>query len=202
MNQHPIWKHIDENADRLRALSDNVWAVPETCYGEHKSVALHIEELEAQGFRVEKEAAGIPTAVIGEAGSGGPVIGFLGEYDALAELSQVADLPEQQALETGANGHGCGHNMLGSAAMLAAIALKNWLEETGTPGRVRYYGCPAEEGGSAKSFMVKRGAFQDCDIAITWHPGSIATVVTGSSLAAARVDFEFFGKASHASASP
>jgi aminobenzoyl-glutamate utilization protein B len=86
--------------------------------------------------------------------------------------------------------------------MLAAIALKNWLEETGTPGRVRYYGCPAEEGGSAKSFMVKRGAFKDCDIAITWHPGSIATVVTGSSLAAARVDFEFFGKASHASASP
>jgi hypothetical protein len=101
MNQHPIWKHIDENADRLRALSDNVWAVPETCYGEHKSVALHIEELEAQGFRVEKEAAGIPTAVIGEAGEGGPVVGFLGEYDALAELSQVADLPEQQALETG-----------------------------------------------------------------------------------------------------
>jgi aminobenzoyl-glutamate utilization protein B len=184
------------------SLSDNVWAVPETCYGEHKSVALHIEELEAQGFRVEKEAAGIPTAVIGEAGEGGPVVGFLGEYDALAELSQVADLPEQQALETGANGHGCGHNMLGSAAMLAAIALKNWLEETGTPGRVRYYGCPAEEGGSAKSFMVKRGAFKDCDIAITWHPGSIATVVTGSSLAAARVDFEFFGKASHASASP
>ncbi|MGB1576159.1 MAG: amidohydrolase, partial [Paracoccaceae bacterium] len=87
MNQHPIWKHIDENADRLRALSDNVWAVPETCYGEHKSVALHIEELETQGFRVEKEAAGIPTAVIGEAGEGGPVIGFLGEYDALAELS-------------------------------------------------------------------------------------------------------------------
>ena len=202
MNQHPIWKHIDDNADRLRTLSDNVWAVPETCYGEHKSVALHIEELEAHGFRVEKAAAGIPTAVIGEAGEGGPVIGFLGEYDALAELSQVADLPEQQALETGANGHGCGHNMLGSAAMLAAIALKNWLEETGTPGRVRYYGCPAEEGGSAKSFMVKRGAFKDCDIAITWHPGSIATVVTGSSLAAARVDFEFFGKASHASASP
>ena len=74
------------------------------------------------------------------------MIGFLGEYDALAELSQVADLPEQKALETGANGHGCGHNMLGSAAMLAAIALKNWLKETGTPGRVRYYGCPAEEG--------------------------------------------------------
>lgn len=202
MNKHPIWKHVEENAERLRTLSDKIWAVPETCYGEHKSASLHIAELDAQGFRVESGAADIPTAVIGEAGEGGPVIGFLGEYDALAELSQVADIAEQQSLKKGGNGHGCGHNMLGAAAMLAAIALKNWLEETGTAGRVRYYGCPAEEGGSAKSFMVKSGAFDDCDIAITWHPGSIATVVTGSSLAAARVDFKFFGKASHASASP
>ena len=101
MNQHPIWKHIDENADRLRALSDNVWAVPETCYGEHKSVALHIEELEAQGFRVEKEAAGIPTAVIGEAGEGGPVIGFLGEYDALANLVRWQTCPNNRHWKRG-----------------------------------------------------------------------------------------------------
>ena len=202
MNKHPIWKYVEKNAQRLLKLSDKVWEVPEVCYGEHQSAALHVAELSAQGFRVEAGAADIPTAVIGEAGEGGPVIGFLGEYDALAELSQVADIAEQQPLEKGANGHGCGHNMLGAAAMLAAVALKNWSQETGTLGRVRYYGCPAEEGGSAKSFLVKSGCFDDCDIAITWHPGSIATVVTGSSLAAARVDFKFFGKASHASASP
>ena len=150
MNKHPIWKHVEEKAECLRKLSNEVWAVPETCYREHESVALHVAELSAQGFRVETDVADIPTAVIGEAGEGGPVIGFLGEYDALAELSQVADIPEQKPLEKGANGHGCGHNMLGAAAMLAAIALKNWLEETCTAGRVRYYGCPAEEGGSAK----------------------------------------------------
>jgi len=202
MNEHPIWSFVEADAQRLKDLSDKVWATPETCYGEHASVATHIEELEAQGFRVTKGAANIPTAVVGEAGEGGPVIGFLGEFDALAGLSQVADLAEQKPLESGANGHGCGHNMLGAAAMLAAIALKNWLEETGTPGRVRYYGCPAEEGGAAKAFMVKEGLFDDCDIAISWHPGCIASVVGGSSLAAARVDFEFHGTASHAAASP
>lgn len=202
MNQHPIWNHVETHEPRLRALSDAVWATPETCYGETRSVATHIAELEHHGFAVTREAGGIPTAVVGEAGEGGPVIAFLGEYDALAGLSQKADVAEPAPLEAGANGHGCGHNMLGAAAMLAAIALRDWLVETGTPGRVRYYGCPAEEGGSAKSFMVKEGLFEDVDIAITWHPGSIATVLRGSSLAAARVDFEFTGRASHAAASP
>lgn len=202
MNQHPIWPHIEANEERLRALSDAVWATPETCYGETLSVAAHIAELEHHGFKITREAAGIPTAVIGEAGEGGPVIAILGEFDALAGLSQQADLAEPAPLEDGANGHGCGHNMLGAAALLASVALKNWLEETGTPGRVRYYGCPAEEGGAAKAFMVKEGVFDDADIAITWHPGAIAQVLRGSSLAAARVDFEFTGRASHAAASP
>ena len=106
MNQHPIWKHIDENADRLRALSDNVWAVPETCYGEHKSVALHIEELETQGFRVEKEAAGIPTAVIGEAGSGGPVIGFLGNMMHWPNLVRWQTCPNNRHWKRGPMGMG------------------------------------------------------------------------------------------------
>jgi len=139
---------------------------------------------------------------MGEAGKGGPVIAFLGEYDALAGLSQQADLATPCPVEDGANGHGCGHNMLGAAAMLAAVAVKEWLEETGTPGRVRYVGCPAEEGGSAKTFMVREGVFDDVDIAITWHPGAIAQVMRASSLAACRVDFTFSGRASHAAASP
>lgn len=202
MNQHPVWPHVERLLPRFHTLSDAVWAVPETCYAEHASVALHIAELEAQGFRVTKDVAGIPTAVSGEWGEGGPVIAFLGEYDALAALSQEADVAEPRPIEDGANGHGCGHNMLGSAAMLAATAVRDWLEETGTKARVRYVGCPAEEGGSAKTFMVKEGVFDDVDIAITWHPAAIANVMRSSSLAAARVDFTFTGRASHAAASP
>lgn len=167
-----------------------------------KSVALHIEELEHQGFDVTQNIADIPTAIVGEWGENGPVIAFLGEYDALAALSQEADLAEPKPLEMGANGHGCGHNMLGSAAMLAATAVRDWLRATGTKARVRYYGCPAEEGGSAKAFMVKEGVFDDVDVAITWHPAAIADVMRASSLAAANVDFTFTGRASHAAVSP
>ncbi|MGI3169010.1 amidohydrolase [Pseudooceanicola sp. C21-150M6] len=202
MNAHPLWAHVEAVQDRFRALSDRVWATPETCYGEKRSVAAHIEELQHHGFRVQENLAGIETAVMGEAGEGGHVIAFLGEFDALAGLSQQADLAEKVPLEPGANGHGCGHNLLGSAAMMAATAVKNWLEATGTPGRVRYYGCPAEEGGAAKAFMVRDGAFDDVDIAISWHPGSIPGLFKGSSLSNARVDFTFEGKASHAAAAP
>lgn len=202
MNQHPVWSHVDRNLPRLHALSDAVWAVPETCYMEHASVALHLEELCHQGFRVTENLAGIPTAVSGEWGDEGPVIAFLGEFDALAGLSQQAGVDHPSPVEEGANGHGCGHNMLGAASMLAAVALRDWLKETGTKARVRYVGCPAEEGGSAKAFMVKAGVFDDVDIAISWHPAQFASVIRSSSLAAARVDFEFTGKASHAAASP
>jgi aminobenzoyl-glutamate utilization protein B len=202
MNEHPLWAYVEDAKGRFKDLSDRVWATPETCYAEIASVAAHIEELTFQGFRVQENVAGIETAVIGEAGSGGPVIAFLGEFDALAGLSQKADVFERDAMIEGANGHGCGHNLLGSAAMLAATAVKNWLEQTDTPGRVRYYGCPAEEGGAAKAFMVRDGAFDDVDIAISWHPGSIPGIMKGSSLSNARIDFTFEGRASHAAAAP
>lgn len=101
-------------------------------------------------------------------GAGGPVIAILGEYDALPGLGQVPGVAEPRPL--GDFGHGCGHNLLGSAAMLAAVALRDWLAASGLPGRVRYYGCPAEEGGAAKTFMVRAGCFADVDAAVTWHP--------------------------------
>ncbi len=202
MNENPIWPLVEAHAPRLVAMSDRVWATPETCYQETRSAAEHLAELAHHGFRVTEGLADIPTAMQGEAGAGGPVIAFLGEYDALAGLSQAADVARPEPLEDGANGHGCGHNMLGAAAMLAAIAVKDWLAQTGTPGRVRYVGCPAEEGGAAKAFMVAAGVFDDVDIAITWHPGAIAQVMRGSSLAAASLEFAFAGTASHAAASP
>jgi aminobenzoyl-glutamate utilization protein B len=202
MNQHPLWPYVEAPQARFRALADAVWATPETCYRERRSSAAHTAELRHHGFRVSENVAGIPTAMTGEWGQGGPVVAFLGEYDALANLSQTADLPEQKPVEAGGNGHGCGHNMLGSAAMLAAVAVRDWLKATGKPGRVRYYGCPAEEGGAGKTFMVKAGCFNDVDLAVTWHPHSIPAVIKGSSLANCRVDFSFRGRASHAAASP
>lgn len=201
-NSDPIWDHVDTHRDDLVALSDRVWGMPELLYGEYRSCAEHVAMLRDKGFTVQEEVAGIPTAVMGEAGAGGPVIAILGEYDALPGLSQVAGIAEPQAEEAGGAGHGCGHNLLGSAALLAACALKDWLAKTGTPGRVRYYGCPAEEGGAAKAFMVRDGAFDDVDAAITWHPATMTKVDEAQSLANTRMDFTFTGRASHAAAAP
>ena len=201
-NRNALWRQVDAHKDRLIALSDRVWAMPEVCYTETRSVAEHVAELKHQGFRLRENVAGIPTAVIGEAGEGGPVIAFLGEYDALPGLSQEAGAAAHSPVEAGGPGHGCGHNLLGSAALLAATAMKDWLAETGTPGRVRYYGCPAEEGGAAKAFMVRDGAFADADVAITWHPHSFLEVAPAVSLANTRIDFIFSGRAAHAAVAP
>ena len=201
-NRNAIWRHVDEQKPRFIALSDRVWAIPEVCYTEEKSVAEHRAELLAQGFRITENIADIPTSIIGEAGEGGPVIAILGEYDALPGLSQEAGKSVHSPVETGGHGHGCGHNLLGSAALLAATAVKDWLAANKVPGRVRYYGCPAEEGGAAKAFMVRAGAFKDADIAISWHPSSWWEVVPPLSLANTRADFVFTGRAAHAAASP
>jgi aminobenzoyl-glutamate utilization protein B len=197
-----IWSLADAHRSDLIALADRVWATPETLYAEYRSAAEHEAMLRQKGFRITTPVAGIPTAVMGEAGEGGPVIAFLGEYDALPGLSQVAGLAEPRPVTPGGNGHGCGHNLLGAASLLAACALKDWLAQTGTPGTVRYYGCPAEEGGAAKTFMVRDGAFKDVDAAITWHPDGMTRVDDPESLANTRMDFTFHGRAAHAAASP
>ncbi len=201
-SRNDLWRLVDASKDRLIALSDRVWGMPEVCYTEARSSAEHAAELRHQGFRVTENVAGIPTAVMGEAGEGGSVIAFLGEYDALPGLSQEAGVAEPRPVEAGGHGHGCGHNLLGAAALLAATAVKDWLAETGTPGRVRYYGCPAEEGGAAKAFMVRAGAFAEADAAVTWHPSSFWEVAPPLALANTRADFVFTGRAAHAAAAP
>src|SRR6185437_14223137 len=172
------------------------------CYSEFRSCAEHTAMLEAQGFRVSRDVAGIPTAVMGESGEGGPVIAILGEYDALPGLSQEAGVAEPRPLPGPGFGHGCGHNMLGSASLLAAAAVKDYLAANGIKGRVRYYGCPAEEGGAAKGFMARAGVFSDVDVAISWHPSAFSSVNEPVSLANTRIDFSFTGRASHAAAAP
>lgn len=201
-NTDPIWNHVDRHSAAFTALSDRVFDIPETLYNEVKSVAEHKKMLETQGFKITENAAGIPTAVIGEAGDEGPVIAILGEFDALPYLSQAPGIAEHQPLQEGGNGHGCGHNLLGSAALLGATAVKDWLAEQGIKARIRYYGCPAEEGGAAKTYMVREGLFDDVDAAISWHPATFTAVSEANSLANMRIDFTFHGKAAHAAAAP
>lgn len=199
-NVDRLWDLVEGHRAQFVALADRVFDTPEVAYTEHESCAAHAEVLAATGARIRRDLAGIPTAIMGEWGAGGPVIAILGEYDALPELGQEPGVAEERPL--GRFGHGCGHNLLGSAAMMAAVALRDFLAETGTPGRVRYYGCPAEEGGAAKTFMVRAGLFDDVDAAISWHPADYTGVFHANSLANTRIDFTFLGRAAHAAGSP
>ncbi|TCU30693.1 aminobenzoyl-glutamate utilization protein B [Rhizobium azibense] len=201
-NSDSVWDIVEGKREIFFALSDLIWDLPETNYQEYRSADEHARLLQQEGFRVERGLAGLPTAVMGEAGEGGPVIAILGEFDALPGLSQVAGLAEEREAVAGGNGHGCGHNLLGAGSMLAAAAVKDFLAQNGLKGRVRYYGCPAEEGGSSKGFMVRAGVFDDVDVAISWHPAAFAGVNNPISLACNELNFHFTGRASHASATP
>ncbi|MDE3027059.1 MAG: amidohydrolase [Paracoccaceae bacterium] len=199
-NTDRIWDLVEARRAAYRGLADRVFDTPEIAYTEYASADAHLEMLQAEGARITRDLAGIPTAIMGEWGAGGPIIAILGEYDALPALGQEPGIAEERPV--GKAGHGCGHNLLGSAAMMAAAALRDWLAETGTPGRVRYYGCPAEEGGAAKTFMVRAGLFDDVDAAITWHPASVNAVDDAVSLANTRIDYTFHGRAAHAAGAP
>jgi len=195
---------IESSKDKYIQLSDEIWQYAELGYTEQKSAAAHIAFLKAAGFTVREGVAGIPTAFIAEAGSGGPVIGILGEFDALSGLSQ-----ESLALNccpsteiSNGNGHGCGHHLLGTSAHLAAVAVKNALERNDIEGTVRFYGCPAEEGGWGKTFLTRAGLFDDVSAAITWHPGVANSIMNLESLAVRQAYFRFKGVAAHAGASP
>ncbi len=202
-NTDEVWRNVDAKKATFTALADTVWGTPELNFAEFRSAAEHQKALEAEGFRVTANLAGIPTAFMGEAGAGGPVIAILGEFDALPGLSQEAGITEPRPVEgQNGQGHGCGHNLLGSGALLAATAVKDYLAANGLPGRVRYYGCPAEEGGAGKVFMVRDGAFDGVDVAISWHPAPFAGVNASPSLACKVTDFSFTGRASHAAAAP
>lgn len=197
-----IVRQVDAKRDAFVALADEIWRLAEIRFKEHKSAAAHVAVLEEEGFRVTRSVAGMETAFVAESGRGGPVIGFLGEYDGLAGLSQDAGVAEPRTATPGAVGHGCGHNLLGAGAALAAVALRNYLMAAGIKGTVRFYGCPAEEGGSGKTFMARAGAFDDLDAAVSWHPGCFAGVMSRSSLANFQVYWRFAGRASHAAGAP
>lgn len=192
---------IDEKKELLTGLSDKLWDDPETAFAEFHSAKLLCDALRAEGFTVQENLADIPTAFSGRFGSGKPVIAFLGEYDALSNLNQVSGSTTRQG-ETGKDGHGCGHHLLGVGALGAAIAAKRYLEQTGKRGTVVYFGCPGEEGGSGKAFMARDGVFDGLDAALSWHPDNDNRIYTRTSLANCQVLYKFDGIAAHAATDP
>ena len=192
---------LDEHQIRFTVMSDEIWDNPELQFLEFKASKLQADFLESEGFRITWDVGGLSTAFTAEWGAGKPVIAFAGEYDALPGLSQKdQNLPDP--ISAGEPGHGCGHNLLGTGCLAAAVALKEWLSSTGHAGTVRYYGCPAEEGGSGKVFMGRAGAFDDLDATFNWHPWYINSAMKGSMLSVNRYYFRFRGKTAHAAADP
>jgi aminobenzoyl-glutamate utilization protein B len=192
---------IESKNDSYSAIAKQIWDYAEVGYKEAKSSALLAETLEKAGFTIERGVAGIPTAFTATYGSGKPLIGILGEYDALPGVSQDA-VPELKTIAGKTAGHACGHNLFGTASAAAAIEVKNWLISNKKAGTIRFYGTPAEEGGAGKVYMVRDGLFNDVDAVIHWHPGDDNSAEAGSTLANKSGKFRFYGIASHAAASP
>lgn len=201
MNKEEMYRKMDEKASDFEQLANAVWEYAEVNYVEYKSVASEIECLKKAGFRINEKAAGVDTAFTAEYGEGKPVIAILGEYDALDGLSQVEDVDYPCTKEGMTTGHGCGHNLLGTAAVEAAIGVAEYLKANKCSGTVKYCGTPAEEGGGGKIYMIKGGCFDDVDVAISWHPANKSRTM-GGSLATVTTLFEFQGIASHAAGAP
>jgi aminobenzoyl-glutamate utilization protein B len=192
---------IDAHARDLVELSDRIWAFAEIALREHRSAALLADYAEQKGFDVERGVAGMPTAFVATFGQGRPVIGVMGEYDALPGVSQQATV-EKEPLEAGAAGHACGHNLFGAGSLGAAIAIKEQIEAGALQGTVRYYGTPAEEDIGGKIYMVRDGLFDDLDAVLAWHPSDITQADTTSSQAMVDLAIEFHGRAAHAAFDP
>jgi aminobenzoyl-glutamate utilization protein B len=192
---------VDRHSAELIKLSDQIWAYAETALREHRSAAALADYAERQGFRVERGVAGMPTAFVASYGEGRPIIGVMGEFDALPGLSQKA-ISEKSPLVEGAAGHGCGHNLFGAASMGAALAIKEQIRAGALKGTIRFYGTPAEEDIGGKTYMVRDGLFDDLDVVLAWHPGDETQADTVSSQAMVDVAVEFRGKAAHAAGDP
>ena len=195
-----ILKSIETDGSKYKNVANQIWSFAEMGYQEEKSSALLQKTLFEEGFSVKTEVANIPTAFVASYGSGSPVIAILGEYDALPGLSQQA-VPYKLSANDKA-GHACGHHLFGTASAAAAIAIKNYIKNQKISGTIKYYGCPAEEGGSGKVYMVRDGLFSDVDVALHWHAADENSASAGKALANKTAKFRFYGISSHASGSP
>lgn len=200
-NKKAVLASITEHQEELTAISDSIWALAETAFQETGSSRILADYAEKNGFTVERGVAGIPTAFTATYGSGRPVISILGEYDALPGISQKAQ-PTKEPLNEGAAGHGCGHNLFGTASLASAIAIKELMEEGKIKGTVKFLGTPAEEKFFGKIWMVREGLWDDVDVNLSWHPSPTTEADVQSTLALVDFKVEFFGQAAHASADP
>lgn len=196
-----IIRWLDENQDVFTDMADQIWRTPELSWREFEASRLQADYLASEGFSITRDAGGLNTAFVAEWGEGRPILGFIGEYDALPGLSQKKQ-PIKEAVEPSAPGHGCGHNLLGIGAIASAVALQRWMDANGIGGTLRYYGCPAEEKGGGKVFMARAGAFDDLDVALNYHPGSINMPGKGTSVGVRAIFYRFFGRTAHAGGSP
>ena len=199
-NHDPV-ATVDAEADRTARVAQQLWELAELGYLETQSSGLLQRELAGEGFTITNSVAEIPTAFVAEWGKGGPIIAILAEMDALPGINQSASATRDPIADKHA-GHACGHNLFGAGSMTAAIAVKRWLEATGTPGRIRLYGTPAEEGGSGKVYMTRAGLFDDVDIAIHWHADDENSAAARTSLANRSAKFRFTGVSAHAAGAP
>lgn len=202
MDKQSLYRSVEKNATLLTTLSDKIWELAELSMQETESARAYIQILQSQGFETTENLCGISTAFLGRFGSGKPVIGILGEFDALSGLSQQACMLAKTPLNSGNCGHGCGHNLLGAASLGAAIAIKEQIQSGNLKGTVVFYGCPGEEGCAGKTFMARDGMFRDLDAALCWHPGDVNEVTTGSNAASLQLEYTFTGISSHAADSP
>ena len=197
----PILASLDARTAHYADVAKRIWGFAEVGFQEYQSSALLRGELAAAGFKVDSGVAQIPTAFTAVYGSGKPIIAIVGEFDALPGLSQEAT-PDRKAIVEGAPGHGCGHNLFGTASVAAAIAVKEWMIANKVPGTLRFYGTPAEEGGSGKVYMLRDGLFDDVDAVVSWHPADRNTASPNSTLANISAKFRFHGLSAHAAAAP
>ena len=202
MDKKKLYDIVEAKAPLLTGLSDLIWEYAELSLLEYKSTAAYVKILKEQGFTVEENLCGIPTAFKGTFGSGSPKIGILGEYDALSGLSQVPGIAEKQPLVEGGCGQGCGHHLLGAGSLGAAIAIKEAIAAGELSGTVVFYGCPGEEGCAGKAFMARDGEFVDLDAALSWHPSCTNEVTVGSNAACIQMEYTFQGIAAHAAGNP
>ena len=200
-NKNAVLASVEKHQQELIKLSDQVWGFAETAMRETRSSKVLADYAEAQGFKVTRGVADIPTAFIAEFGSGKPIIGVLGEFDALPGLSQKAQ-PTKEALVTGAPGHGCGHNMFGAASLGAALSIKELIAAGKLKGTIRFYGTPAEEDLAGKVYMARAGLFNDLDVCLDWHPDYENKANMQSSQAVIHYNISFNGKSAHAAADP
>lgn len=197
-----IDKYIEDNRKYFISLASQIWEFAELPFEEERSANLFVQELKKEGFEIETGVSSIPTAFVAKYGHKGPKFGFLGEYDALDNLSQEASKTSHKPIGDSCPGHGCGHNLLGVGAFASALACKSYLEENDLDGQVYFFGCPAEEDAGAKIFMARDGIFDDMDFVYTWHPSDTNRVISNSSVAIVSANFSFKGISAHAGGSP